>query len=65
MAEPEREVIVTRDGGGGSGGWIVAVILLLAIIVGLFFVFGGNFMKGGDATDIKADVKIDTPAPNK
>lgn len=64
MAEPEREVIVTRDGGGG-GGWIVAVILLLAIIIGLFFVFGGNFLKGGDATDIKADVSIDTPAPNK
>lgn len=65
MAEPEREVIVTRDGGGGSGGWIVAVILLLAIIVGLFFVFGGDVLKGSGATDIKADVKIDTPAPNK
>lgn len=63
MAEREKEVIVTSDGGGGSGA-IIAVVLLVAVLVVLFLVFGTSFMRGDNGTDIKADVKIDTPAPN-
>lgn len=59
MAEREKEVIVTNDGGGG--GMILAVVLLLAIIVGLFFVFGGNFLNDAKTTKIDADVTVDTP----
>jgi hypothetical protein len=60
MAEREKEVIVT-DSGGGSGA-IIAVVLLIALLVVLFLVFGTNFMRGNNPTDIKADVKIETPA---
>jgi hypothetical protein len=63
MAEHEKEVIVTSGGGGGSGA-VIAVVLLIALLVVLFLVFGTNLVRGGDATDIKADVKIDTPATN-
>jgi uncharacterized membrane protein len=63
MAEHEREVIVT-SGGGGGGTAIIAVVLLIAVLVVLFFLFGQNMMNGGDATDIKADIKVDTPATN-
>lgn len=63
MAEHEKEVIVT-DGGGGGSGAIIAVVLLIAVLVVLFLVFGTNFMRG-NPSDIKADVKIDTPATNR
>jgi len=59
----EKEVIVTSGGGGGSGA-VIAVVLLIAVLVVLFLVFGTNLIRSSDATDIKADVKIDTPAPN-
>lgn len=64
MAEREKEVIVTNEGGGGGAMTLLAVVLLIALIVGLFFVFGGNLMNGEKATDINADIKIDTPAKN-
>ena len=60
MAERERETIVATGGGGGGSGTVVAVVLLLAVVVILFLVFGRGLIGGGD-TDIKADVKIDTP----
>lgn len=63
MAEHEKEVIVTNGGGGGSGA-IIAVVLLIALLVVLFLVFGQGLMNGDDATDIKADIKIDTPKTN-
>jgi len=63
MADREKEVIVTSDGGGGNGA-IIAVVLLIAVLVVLFFVFGRGMMNGSDPTDIKADIKIDTPAKN-
>jgi len=63
MAEREKEVIVT-SGGGGGGTALVAVVLLIAVLVVLFFVFGRDMMSGNDPTDIKADIKIDTPAKN-
>jgi len=62
MAEHEKEVIVT-NGGGGSGA-IIAVVLLIAALVVLFLLFGQGLMNGDDATDIKADIKIDTPKTN-
>ncbi len=62
MAEREREVIVTNDGGGGGGlGMLAGVILVLALLAILFFVFKDQIM-GSGATDINADVKIETPA---
>ena len=62
MAERERETIVTTDGGGG-GGTILAVVLLIAVLVVLFLLFGRGLLNGaGDATDINADVKVETPA---
>lgn len=63
MADREKEVIVTSDGGGGSGV-VIAVVLLIAVVVVLFLLFGRGLMSGGDATDIKADIKVDTPAKN-
>jgi len=60
----EKEVIVTDGGGGGGGGAIIAVVLLVVVLVVLFLVFGTNIMRGNNPTDIKADVKIDTPATN-
>ena len=62
MADREKEVIVTRDGGGGSGA-IIAVVLLVAVLVVLFLLFGTNLLRNND-TDLKADIKIDTPATN-
>jgi len=59
----EKEVIVT-DGGGGGGGVIIAVLLLVVVLVVLFLVFGTNIMRGNNPTDLKADVKIETPATN-
>lgn len=63
MAEHEKEVIVTSGGGGGATA-IIAVVALIALLVILFFVFGRGMLNGDDATDIKADIKIDTPAKN-
>jgi FlaG/FlaF family flagellin (archaellin) len=63
MAEREKEVIVTSGDGGGSGA-IIAVVLLIAVLVVLFLVFGTDLMRGDTGTDIKADVKIETPAPS-
>jgi FlaG/FlaF family flagellin (archaellin) len=64
MAEREKETIVhTNGGGGGGGGALIAVVLLIAILVVLFIVFGGDWFRGGEVTDIQADVNIDTPAP--
>ncbi len=63
MADREKEVIVTSDGGGG-GGAIIAVVLLIAVVVVLFLLFGRGLMSGDDGTDIKADIKVDTPAKN-
>jgi hypothetical protein len=60
----EKEVIVT-DGGGGGSGAIIAVVLVLALLVVLFLVFGRGLMNGNNPTDIKADVKVDTPATNR
>ena len=64
MAEHEKEVIVTDSGGGGGSGAVIAVVLLVALLVVLFLVFGTNLVRGSDATDIKADIKVDTPATN-
>jgi hypothetical protein len=58
----EKEVIVTREGGGG--GAIIAVVLLIAVLVVLFLLFGRGLMNGNGTQDIKADIKIDTPAAN-
>jgi len=63
MAEREKEVIVTSDGGGG-GGAIVALVLLIAVVVVLFLLFGRGLIGGDGATDINADIKVDTPAKN-
>jgi uncharacterized membrane protein len=63
MADREKEVIVTSDGGGGGGTAIIAVVLLIAVLVVLFFVFGRGMLDSG-ATDINADIKVDTPAKN-
>jgi len=63
MAEHEKEVIVTNGGGGGGGTAIIAVVLLIAVLVVLFFVFGRGMLDSG-ATDIDADIKVDTPAKN-
>lgn len=60
MAEREREVIVT-DGGGGGSGAIIAVVLLIVVLIALFFLFGRDMLSGGETTDIKADIKVDTP----
>jgi hypothetical protein len=60
MAEREKEVIVT-DGGGGGSGAIIAVVLVIALLVVLFLVFGRGLMNSSNPTDIKADVKVDTP----
>lgn len=61
MADREKEVIVTNDGGGGSGfGMLAGVILVLAVLAVLFFVFKDSIL--GGTQDIKADVKIETPA---
>jgi hypothetical protein len=65
MAEVEKEVIVTRDGGGGGGGMIIAVVLVIAVLVVLFLLFGRGLLNGNGAQDINADIKIDTPAPNR
>lgn len=62
MAEHEKETIIHTDGGGGGGGAILAVVLLIAVIVVLFLLFGRGLLDGGGATDINADVKVDTPA---
>jgi uncharacterized membrane protein len=62
MAEREKEVIVTDGGGGGGSGAIIAVVLVVALLVVLFLVFGRGLMNGNNPTDIKADVKVDTPA---
>ena len=61
MAEREKEVIVTRDGGGGGFGMLAGVLLVLAVLAVLFFVFKDNIM-GSGATDINADIKIETPS---
>ena len=62
MAEREREVIVTDGGDRGGGGAIIAVVLLIAVLVVLFFVFGRGLLNGDGATDINADVKVETPS---
>lgn len=64
MAEHEKEVIVTEGGGGSGAGMIVGVVLVLAVIVVLFLVFGRGLLGGDGTKDIKADIKIDTPAKN-
>ena len=61
MVEREKETIVTTTDGGG-GGTILAVVLLIAVLVVLFLMFGRGLLGGGDgATDINADVKVETP----
>jgi len=57
----EKEVIVT-DGGGGGSGAIIAVVLVLILLVVLFFVFGRGLINGNNPTDLKADVKVETPS---
>ena len=54
--------MIVTDGGGGGGGAIIAVVLLIAVLVVLFLLFGRDLLSGDDATDINADIKIDTPA---
>jgi hypothetical protein len=61
MADREKEVIVT-DGGGGGSGAVIAVVLVIALLVVLFLVFGRGLMNGNNPTDIKADVKVETPS---
>jgi uncharacterized protein (DUF697 family) len=63
MADREKEVIVTDSGGGGSGA-VIAVVLVVALLVVLFLVFGRGLMNGNNPTDIKADVKVETPSGN-
>jgi hypothetical protein len=58
----EKEVIVTDGGGGGGSGAIIAVVLVLVLLVVLFFVFGRGLINGNNPTDIKADVKVETPS---
>jgi hypothetical protein len=50
---------VVETGGGSGAIWAVLVIVLLAIVA--WFVFGRGTVGGRD-TNIKADVKIETPA---
>ena len=64
MADHEKEVIVTDGGGGGGGGAIIAVVLLVVVLVVLFLIFGTNFMRSGNPTDINADIKVETPKTN-
>lgn len=64
MAEREREVIVTDGGRSGGSTALIAVVLLIAVLGLLFYLFGQD-MLNGSATDVKADINIDTPAPNK
>lgn len=61
MAEREKEVIITDGGGGGGSGVLIAVVLLLVVLGALFFAYQSGMFSGGETTDIKADVKIDTP----
>lgn len=58
----EKEVIVTSGGGGGGAMALIAVVLVVALLVGLYLLFGQGLMNG--TQDIKADIKVDTPAPN-
>jgi len=58
----EKEVIVTSGGGGGGAMALIAVVLVVALLVGLYLVFGRGLMD--NSKDIKADIKIDTPAAN-
>ena len=64
MAEREREVIVTDGGRSGGSTALIAVVLLIAVLGLLFYLFGQD-MINGKATDINADINIDTPATNK
>jgi hypothetical protein len=42
------------------------VVLLIAVVVVLFLIFGGNLVGGADkATDINADIKVDTPGKSE
>jgi hypothetical protein len=62
MAE-DREVIVTNGDGGGSGALVAVIALLLIVALGAFLYFGTNVFRGGGGdTDIKANVKVETPA---
>lgn len=61
MAEREKEVIITDGGGGGGSGVLIAVVLLLVVLGALFFAYQSGMLSGAETTDIKADVKIDTP----
>lgn len=49
-----------ESGGGSSAAWAIVVIVLLAIVA--WFVFGRGMVGGGGDTNIKADVKVETPA---
>jgi hypothetical protein len=51
---------VVESGGGSGAVWAVLVIVLLAIVA--WFVFGRGMVGGGRDTNIKADVKVETPA---
>ena len=58
----EKEVIVTSGDGGGGAMALIAVVLVVALLVGLYLMFGQGLLNGNQ--DIKADIKVDTPAPN-
>ena len=49
-----------ETGGGSSAAWAVVVIVLLAIIA--WFVFGRGMIGRDHNTNIKADVKVETPS---
>ena len=49
-----------ESGGGSGAAWAIVVIVLLAIIA--WFVFGRGMVGGSKDTNIKADVKVETPA---
>jgi hypothetical protein len=51
---------VVQSGGGSSAVWAIVVIVLLAVIA--WFVFGRGTTGGSRNTNIKADVKVETPA---
>ena len=49
-----------ESGGGSGAAWAIVVIVLLAIVA--WFIFGrGGFGRDRD-TNIKADVKVETPS---
>jgi hypothetical protein len=49
-----------ESGGGSGAAWAIVVIVLLAIVA--WFVFGRGMIGRDRNTNIKADVKVETPS---